>query len=205
MKLPYIIIIYFIFQCQLLLSVDNSLKPNFTILDSLSGEATAGLCKYFKENRFDTINISLNNAPAAWLIMQHLLSDSVCKGLVFIQNDSNKKNYKINVNIHIIESGISYKIMSSDSDSLFRNAKITIKADYLSEKNEIKAIPAIEKSCSDKIDRKDIPFIESREHNFANSPVPEPETTFFEDIAEPVIVITTAIITVVLLFTVRSN
>jgi hypothetical protein len=53
--------------------------------------------------------------------------------------------------------------------------------------------------------RKEAESLATSAGGFAHPIPPEPKKTFFEEIAEPAIVITSAIVTILLLFTVRSN
>lgn len=53
--------------------------------------------------------------------------------------------------------------------------------------------------------RTDVPMLDSRQHMASHGVVPARPTTLWEDIAQPVVFIGAAVVTVVLLFTVRSQ
>jgi hypothetical protein len=57
----------------------------------------------------------------------------------------------------------------------------------------------------DTVARRTVPALESRQYEFANGSVPEPQKTFWKTVVEPAIVVAAIVITVVLLFTVRTQ
>ena len=62
-----------------------------------------------------------------------------------------------------------------------------------------------EKTYQDVIARQDVDYVQTRSLEFTCSSIPQPEKSFFNEILQPVILISATIITVVLLFTVRSK
>jgi hypothetical protein len=53
--------------------------------------------------------------------------------------------------------------------------------------------------------REDVVLLDSPQHNASHGVVPPRPTTMWEDVAQPVVFIAAAVVTIVLLFTVRSQ
>ena len=60
-------------------------------------------------------------------------------------------------------------------------------------------------SLSDTISKEDIDYLQAGEFKFATSVAPNERKSFWQELAGPALVLGTAIITVFLLFTVRSK
>jgi hypothetical protein len=204
MKYKLIIVLIILLHFQKLFAYDNSLRPNSMILDLLTDISVVDICSYLNKQNIDTFNLNVKHHPADWLVTQYLISKKNCNNIVFIKNDSLKNNYP-ELNIQIINLGVYYSLDSNNNDSLNRIFIVNIRSNYVNKNNQIIPLPDIEKKYFDKISHDDIPFIENNSYPFATAPVPEPKRTFFEEVAEPLIVVTSAIVTVVLLFTVRSK
>lgn len=102
----------------------------------------------------------------------------------------------------ITDFGVRYTTYDRDADSLVRTVSL-----WLTPVRTAAAPTAADYNAivNDTIARADIPFVESRQFEFARAPVPAPPSDFYSDIAEPLIVVSAAVITILLLFTVRSQ
>ncbi len=193
-----IYIILFLFSIQL--NSQTIHQKNFQILDSLIRIETQRIALEIKNKNIEKLKITFSEHPASWLVKQHFykaLSDSQIQ----IITDNDTEPVKFNLNIKQVE--IQYLPDDNERDSLFRNAVVSLDGN-ISNNNNIEVIENNLLKYTDKISRDDIEQIKS-DYTFANSPVPEKQKTFFEEIAVPFIVVTTAILTVVILFTVRSG
>ncbi|MFH1051829.1 MAG: hypothetical protein V1779_12985 [bacterium] len=193
-----IYIILFLFSVHL--NSQTIYPKNFQILDSLINIETKRIALEIKNKNIEKIEITFSEHPASWLVKQHFykaLSDSKIQ----IETDKATETVKFNLNIKQVE--IQYLPDANERDSLFRCAVVSLDGN-ISNNNNIEIIENNLLTYKDKISRDDIEQIKS-DYTFANAPVPEKQKTFFEEIAVPFVVVTTAILTVVILFTVRSG
>jgi hypothetical protein len=122
------------------------------------------------------------------------------ENLFFTQDQ--KKQSVLSVNIKKVN--VEY-LLHEEDDSLSRRITVVIANTLEKKDGALLGFPEIDIQWNDNISRKDLPYIEKNPYPFAKGQIPEPEQTFFEKIAEPVIFISTAIVTIALLFSVRSG
>ncbi|OGU15584.1 MAG: hypothetical protein A2X61_03240 [Ignavibacteria bacterium GWB2_35_12] len=198
-----ILIISFIIKGNFLLAVDSiSPKTNFEIIDSLLNNYTDKFCNNQFLQKGEIIRLEITSHPARWLLMDKLLRE-LAHDSCAISNDSTKNvscSYEININNILVK----YLKNNLSQDSLDREIVVHISASRL---NNDKIVPLEEfkSSFTDRIARDNVVSVDSKQYDFASSPVPLREKTFFEEIVQPVILIASTVVAVVLLFTVRSN
>jgi hypothetical protein len=194
-----IVIIIFLLSFISSYSQSGPIK-NFRILDSLIQKQSILFAEIIKTKNINKIRLNFSENPASWLVKQHFYS-AFTEKKIEVNYESDTGNPILNVNIKTI--AIDYLLYNQDNDSLIRNATVDIDAN-LSSSGNIEIISNGKSLFKDIISREDINFIKS-DNEFANAPVPQKKKTFFEEIAIPFVVVTTAILTVVILFTVRSG
>ncbi|MGA2297975.1 MAG: hypothetical protein ABSG15_10545 [FCB group bacterium] len=199
------IIILFLAVQMRLLAGDNSIpKSNFIILDSLSSLAVKDFCNYIKKKQIDTACIRITPHPAKWLILNKIISEGKTNKLQFLNADSTKKYNFTMLEISIKDLSVKYSLYS-DRDSLYRELNVNICGNMKNGNGTLEVIPDFKVIYFDKISRNDIDYVKSIQYDFANSQVPPVERTFFEEVTEPIILVASAAVTVLLLFTVRSK
>ena len=199
------IIILFLALQMGLLAGDNSIpKSNFIILDSLSSLAVKDFCNYIKKKQIDTACIRITPHPAKWLILNKIISEGKTNKLQFLNADSTKNCNEPLLEISIKDLSVKYSL-NSDRDSLDRELNVNICGNMKNSNGTLEVIPDFKAVYYDKISRNDIDYVKSIQYEFSNSQVPPVERTFFEEVTEPIILVASAAVTVLLLFTVRSK
>ena len=175
-------------------SSDNQ-KPrnNISILDSLSKVSASKICDYLKSKSIDSIQLTIAKNPAQWLLKNSLVDLQIPNKLRFFQNDSVIITGIPRIELAVTNISVKYSSIE-DVDSLIREFNITIIGTLINKKNELISVPQINEKYSDKISVYDILIVKSNQYDFANGQLPLKEKTFFEEYAEPFIVVTTAFV-----------
>ncbi len=190
----------FVFFCSWIFAVAIP-KSNYDLIDSLVKSASNLIIGSARQSDNDTFRIEFNRHPAAWLVREEISKSA----------ENRKAGLKIKdsglpfMEIAIKDCGVAYEIYPDDNDTLIRIINVSISGILTTKDGKIIPLPEYSSSLKDKISVNDLPFVQSAQHDFANSPVPVPPKSFFRQLAEPFIVISTAALVVVLLFTVRSH
>jgi hypothetical protein len=193
-------IIIVLIVCVLPTNSQTILRKNFQIMDSLINVESIRFANEIVKKNINSIELNISDNPASWLVKQHILT-ALTKNNIKTITENNSETPLLNINIKQIE--IQYLNYENDNDSLIRNISVIIDGN-LSYYKHIEIIENNSQKYKDIISRSDVDFIKS-DNAFANAPVPERRKTFFEEIAVPFIVVSTAFLTVVILFTVRSG
>lgn len=196
-----VLTIFLSFVAEKGLSSENELSSNINVLDSLCSKAAKEILLRLDQNREDSITISFAPHPASWLLEQYLLNDGKATEKLFLA----KPNVNVStLTINIKKAGVEY-ITVENTDSLIR--KISLIISYKLEKPSgiLYGLPQITLVHENQIDRNDVSFLENSPYSFARGNIPEQKRSFLEEITEPAIFISTAIITIILLFSVRSG
>ncbi len=196
------IFIFFLISCIQLHSQDSKLKTNFDILDSLVSLYSDNFYNNLKFIPGKKICIKFNEHPAKWIFESKILGKN--EGRYSFQTGDTNHDNCLKLEVSINDFSIKYLNEPESSDSLIRifNIKVTSNIEL---SGKLDALPQFTKTIKDTISRNDIDYVKSIQHDFANSPVPEPKKTMFEEIIQPLIIITSAAVSILLLFTVRSN
>lgn len=181
-------------------STANSAEPNIAILRELAIKAGYALLENQGLNSGDTISIEIVPGQEGIFIKSGIASAAYSKGVIVKDSASNAVNVKIVIN----RIGVEYRNIESERDSVERLLICSISG--LSKKTGIVTpIPDLLYMHRDTLGRSEILNIESKSYAFAHSEVPPPQPSFIRSVAEPVLLITSALVTVILLFTLRSN
>lgn len=178
-------------------------RSNYKILDSLILLATQDICD-------DLISIGSNKAilnfqkhSATWLVKQGMLRSAERKKLhFFIKGNDNKLPV---IEISINECFIEYQIIKNSNDSLKRVFNLNIYGIINKTNGKIQTLKSNEYKFEDIISREDLAYINDTDYAFLNPKVPKKTRSFFEKITEPIIVVASAVLVVILFFTVRSG
>ncbi|MBL7973373.1 MAG: hypothetical protein JNJ85_00575 [Candidatus Kapabacteria bacterium] len=171
--------------------VAQSPQSTFTIIDSMS---VVALSKCFQQV-ITPAEFSLHFTPHAsqWLFKQN--QQRILKTDMRI-NESSTNNF----NITIADCAVRYTNHASERDSLQRTIRIELRPMYGLQLQQ----PVI-LQYTDIIARTDAPLAEMPKYEFTSAPVPTQPHSTWDDIVEPLVVLTTLATVVTLLFTVRSQ
>ncbi len=180
----------------LLIGYTGLSKPtNFEIQDSLIKDFFNEIIQEIDSSP-EAFNLSAEKHNSSWLIEQNGIKKLINSGMKY--NDSSDYSIKIFV------KRISPEYVAISKDSIKRN--INLKLAYsIHEKAEVITTGEKDYNYSDIIDFDDISYIEDANYNFTRGNTPEIPASFWTEYAEPVIIISAAIVTVVLFFSVRSG
>lgn len=176
-------------------------RKNFDILDSLIKSRTDKISSEVTDKDLKKLYIEIQNHPALWLLKQDMI-ESLRKSNIETYDKKIENEPMLVINIKKAE--IIFINSENSNDSLNRHVKVELSSNIVFPDGRTEPISNDLSEYTDVISRENVELIKS-DYEFANAPVPEKPKTFFEEVAEPIIVVTTAIITVVLLFTIRSS
>jgi hypothetical protein len=188
-------------NCLIAQSQNNqlSIKTNYDIFDSLSTKYANDLYLQAVAGKYSEINFKITTTPSSDIVVREFANICI-ENDVNISSDSSKI---ITHNIVISRFDILYKIYKDCPDSLVREY---ILDSFISGENvKYQNYSKFQYTYRDTVSRADLPFIQSNSAQFVNAPIPERSKTFFEKVLEPAILVSAAILSVIILYTVRSN
>ena len=202
-RLLIIITFLFLFSyVQLLQSSISSNISNISIINSKLDSAAISLTDNLKNLGIDTIYTDIKTSESDRYFNSILVNAASEKiTFYFAERDSNKMPY-LNIKLQI---ETNYKNYENDSDSLNRKITIHWTGIIISENNKMLPLKLTDVNFNDIISRDNAEKFNKTDFNFAKSEIPEPPSSFWKDIIQPVAIISAAAITVLLLFTMRSN
>lgn len=174
-------------------NVSAQISTNFTILDSLTHIVAERICAVAGNSI--TVNIKEHNAT--WLLRTKLVE--VCPNSRYSQSDT------ASCVVGFSTFGVHYERLSDADDSLRRICAAAVTGTYINSDGTLSVLPSNIYSYQDIIAESDVVRAESGSYDFTRAAVPPPPYRFLRDIVEPFVVITTAALTVFLLFSVRSQ
>ncbi len=177
-----------------------NIRDNFNILDSMVIDASQKILHHINSKNYKEILIKHNINPVISLFTKQLFNNSD-KIKFFYKSTNNLPE----LTLEILNSNISYEIYEPSNDSLYRIIELKINAYIKTLEGQYININLKDYYYKDIISRQDINFIQSMHSELTSASIPELKQTFFEEVTEPLIIITGAIITVILLFTIRSS
>jgi hypothetical protein len=151
-----------------------------------------------RTHSIDSAALSVSPHSAAWLVKQELVSS---ESIRFFEENSTQK-YRLEVQIQ--DCAVRYFLTNDSSDSLVREGQILTKG-IVHAFGSLIPIPQFSAVYRDTIARNDVALVEIPSYPFTKPPIPERSKGLLSEIAEPVLLIAAAAITVILLFTVRSQ
>jgi|GEM_PF-2455725 hypothetical protein len=170
------------------------------VFDSLSVNAFNLLLKQVPVDSNSQLNFKISEHPSAIRFQNVFLSEFQSMGITIGKENS----FKAGLSMFIKEFYIEY-LYNESQDSLKRRAVLVIGGNFTSADKLEKSFNDIQSIFEDTIATNELNNIVSNEFKYAEKPLPERKNSFFEEVFEPALVVVTAIITTVLLFTIRSN
>ncbi len=175
---------------------------NLDVLDSLAGKAASMISGQLLKTGSDKFSISIKPAGSAWIIENPLVGALSAAGArLYTASDTSKQI--ILLDLSITKLGVSYLSDNNEDDTLIREFRLEASGKLL-KSGEYLPLGAISLSCSDRIGRSDVSSVENPAWDFTRGVVPDNKGWFYQNILEPVIVVGSVAVAIVLLFTVRS-
>ncbi len=184
--------------------INNSPKTNFFIIDSLAVRSADSLCKIIGSKNIDKLALIISDHPAKLFLKKRITN---C--LTIEQVDIYDKKAEIDstgkIEIWIDSIGVNYYKTAGDKKNLKREIFVQFSAALTDISGKVINLPLHTGTYSDNIPRALLKQVEASPYEFAQNKAPEEEHSFFDSILEPAIVVTSAIVVIIILFTVRSN
>ncbi len=176
---------------------------NIDVFDSLLYSYANDIAGFISQNNFKSIDIIMNSHQAENFLKRNLVQALAEKSIEVYQFNANSKNSILLV-LDVKEITIVYEA-HNDGKKIIRKFNVAIAGYFKDENEKLTIIPDFNKSYTDLIIRDKIDYVENSPFDFAKSQIPEKPEGLFKKIIEPTIIIGSALITLILLFTIRSN
>lgn len=177
----------------------KNIQSNYEIFDSISKQFARDIFSQTVSGKYSEVNFKITDIPSSRNILREFANLCIDNNLK-VSNDS---SIAISHNININRFEMTYKVYHESPDSLIR--EYLMDSFISGEKAKFSNFAKYSYKYSDTISRDDILFVQSSSAQHTNAPVPERDRTFFEKALEPVILVSVAILSVIILYTVRSN
>jgi len=177
--------IYLIIFLSFLVTLKSELRDNYFIIDSLSKSQSLNISNFLKSNNVNEFELFITS-PYNPIIFKANLNQ------VFDDNKLLNVQGADSLKVELIKYGVQYH--NYQNDSLIRS--MTIKSFVLNK--------SFENIKIDYINRNDISIIENTPYSELKGIVPKKELSIWEKVLEPFVIIGSVLVTVLLLFTVRS-
>lgn len=178
----------------------SSIRSNLEIFDSLSQKIAEEFIKSDVLWDYDTLSFSIAGKND-FLIRKHILNQFNKLNIVLLEKDTSLLQNQLKIVIDEMRV-----LLKSTQEKETYTREIKVKYTIFFKAKGITRIPVeFEEIYQDTVSKEEINQINSEEQTFAKAEIPQEKPTVFEQIIEPLIIVTAAVITVVLLFTIRSN
>lgn len=194
MKKPKILILLIAIIAINSFGYSSSLPTNKQVIDSIFNSFLSKVQFNLETNKVEQIQI-LDNKEHSYF--NDLLLNSISASKIKINENS---PIKIKLSIH--ELKINY---IESKDKLNREIHIIASIFALDKNGETKLLESINSSFKDTITEADINLIENDVFPFTIGKLPKAKNSFFDEIIEPIIVVSASVLTVVLFFSIRTK
>lgn len=180
----------------------SEIQTNLDIFDSSADSLAKYLSAKLSEMHIDSAkaDIVAENGAAIYLASKIIESEETT---FFSANETADKDLS-SVKLIAEQFETKYSLIENE-DYVKREIIMRITLYMLLKSGELKRFDDFEIAYSDSVRRSIIPYIENKNLAFTRGEVPEKPKSFFKKILEPAIIVTSALITVIVLFTVRSG
>jgi hypothetical protein len=202
------ILIFLCFSLLFLISqftdaIGSEAIPNIQVIRQKLIRTADSIITRLSANKCDTIYSSIKTKKSERFFNSILIERASNVGFSFFIGDlnSDKRPYVEFHNSIVTE----YINDGNNADSLYRQIDFEYSGSITFEDGGIIALNFELQRYRDKISRKDAERNNETSFDFAKAKIPDPPASFWKDIIQPVTIVSAAVITVVLLFTMRSN
>ena len=173
------------------ITIAQTSQSTYTIVDSMS---VVALQKCLNQLIKPTeCSVHFTPHPSEWLFKQNLLR------IEKTDININEKSTAL-LNITIADCAVRYTNYS-ERDSLYRTIHIELRGSF----GVVQLLQPVTLQYTDVIARTNVPLAEMPKYEFTTAPVPAQPPSTWDDIVEPLVVLTALATIVTLLFTVRSQ
>lgn len=173
-------------------------STNLEIQDSLAAEFAENIAELLNSEKISALAIEVKSHDAEWLVTQKLNNR-------FVKDDiklSDSAGSKLTVIIKRIAP--VYKLIDDSKDSASRKIKLSMEFN-LKQNDRILHSDSFKKTYRDNVSRDKYQLLENNDYKFTQGDMPAEDLGFMEKYIEPVIVVSAAVLSVYLFFSIRSN
>lgn len=193
-----------IFLLMLISSIELSaveIPNNFSLLDSLVSRQSRNFSDYCKKNNLSKIKLTVNGNMGTGFVEDRIMKAINANSILLTSSDSGTISFKVN----IVNLGVKYEWANSEYSKIKRIISSDITFSESKNKDAFNLINIKSSENIDTLDTDYFDYVQSGDNDFAKSKLPPKNESFLDEVIEPVIVVGSVILTVVLLFSVRSN
>ena len=178
-------------------------KSNTSIIQEELKKASKQIISYLIESNADTIYTDIKIKEADRFFNSIFVDEAAGnKVAVFIDDIKEGKSPYLDISLIITTN---YSNCDDYRDSLNRRIEIVYSGAIRHKTEQITALPLDDFIYENKISRSAAEKNNESDFEFARCEIPEEQSTFWDDVLQPITIIGAAAVTVVLLFTLRSN
>lgn len=179
--------------------IESSIKKNIQKISN------ALLNQALLNQNIKSITLKIAPHPSNTIFEKSLIEELTSKNISVFTSNSDTSKIGNNLKISTDEFRISYELHPSNDDSLIRKSLFSYSVVLEKSDGRLHSITGIKEESCDTINFEDVKATSSFGYDFCTSPIPQQRKSFFKEVTEPVLIISTAIITAILLFTIRSG
>ena len=194
--------LFCIFSIHALLCLDKSDSTNLQIIDAVVEKNIESVTNFIKSRIADSLfisGISGDDGQYYQLKLSNGLTSAGIKMFGLVAGDFRTPRLE-----PVIEIRTEYLNAESDKDLLLRKIQIKISGLLTTKNGSIESIPSIQTEKMDLIPRDKVDYFNGNKP-YSKAIPPEQPSSLWQDIVQPLVIVGTAVITVGLLFTVRSK
>jgi len=186
-------------------TLNANVQSNLEVVDSLLLGELDKTSKYIKTVLFDKTELEIIDPYNFGIFRSDVLQKLVENDVDFAGKNLGKFKYEngLSSNTRIELTKISIKYEKLDGDSVKRSINIEYFMQLINANEEFYKNYKID--FSDNIPFDLINDIQSGPHEFLKSKVPKKDNSFFKKYTQPIIIIGSAVVSIILLFTIRSG
>ncbi|MFA7627410.1 MAG: hypothetical protein WCZ17_10230 [Candidatus Kapaibacterium sp.] len=172
---------------------------NYDIYDSLSVELAKDLYQREIKDKILLVNYTINTVPAGKIFEKALL-DLLITNDIDVRSDSTAQ---VSHNIEILRFDTNFEYYDNSNDSLVRT--INFEGFVKSFVHESSSYNKYSKQYRDTVAFVDISLLQNPQIPIVNGTVPDRKRSFYEKALEPIILVSAAVLSVFIFFSVRSK
>jgi hypothetical protein len=178
-------------------------RSNFYLVDSLTNRAAERFIAKIDSLAIDSLRLQIRPHPADWLIEQHIVSHAAKSEIRVFTGEETTTDLPL-LNPAIRSINIDYSNHSENDDLVVRSIAVDI-AGIIEYRGQELDICRNVYSLRDTLSRSNAQLYSQTPYDFAKGTIPEPPESFLDKYIVPVVVVSSAAVTALLLFTVRSK
>lgn len=194
MKINILVLIINIF----LINTAYSHLSNFKVIDSLINEHIEFIKPELLNEKKRCFNLETNSSEIDFIIESKLLEK-----FPEFSFHKNRDNHCPKLKINTLNIAVNYKLL--EDENVEREISVHINTIIESKEEPLKQIHNKALKYNDLIKSHELNNIQRSPYTFDKAEIPKEDNSFYDNYLQPIIFIGTAIITIAILFTVRSN